>query len=32
MKENKGKEIKPVEMGRVIDMAHTIIQAAEDAQ
>lgn len=32
MKENKGKEIKPVEMGRIIDMAHTIIQAAEDAQ
>lgn len=32
MKENGGKEIKPVEMGRVIDMAHTIIQAAKDAE
>lgn len=32
MKENGGKEIRPVEMGRVIDMAHTIIQAAKDAE
>lgn len=32
MKENGDKEIKPVEMGRVIDMSRSIIQAAIDAE
>lgn len=32
LKEHGEKEVKPVEMGRIMYLAHTIIQAAKDAE